>query len=414
MRWIYSALLSPLVLAVLANGSPIAGDYFSDVEERNETLTLFRRVRTGPNGELLDPKTAADLFLLDDGPGGCQGQEATLDAWVEESMLLHAAIEELHRNVAGDRSKMLLWFTWFGIQFDRSGQVDLDDDFNEQVWKNIGDHIARVSKFLAGGGLENPQVAGEKPRMFCGPEAGEIQDWNRAVTKDKNGEDVVATEDEETGVKTYLRLGDAFPSASSDSKTRAFWFESFKGYDFDYAGRDTLCDPNPEDGRRRYAKTARPTSSWPPITIRAPEFEFGKANRHILFCPPSFDPSRGAHSYPSLAEAIDEDNYPSAGSRIQSEALNMMLPVSATLYHELYHLTDDDNTKDQKYQAHEILSQARSTDTRVGNSHNPETFTFIATAAYLYLRAPASEEPCLYISPFPAKASDPFNQNRGQ
>lgn len=129
---------------------------------------------------------------------------------------------------------------------------------------------------------------------------------------------------------------------------RAFWFESFKGYDFDYKGHDTLCHPAPEDGRKRYAKTARPTSSWPPIIIPNAEFEFGKANRHILFCPPAFTPDKGSHSYPSLAEVIDEDNYPIAGLRDPSQAIDKLLPVSATLYHELYHLTDADNTPDMK------------------------------------------------------------------
>ncbi|KAK9586639.1 hypothetical protein V6Z92_005589 [Aspergillus fumigatus] len=85
-----------------------------------------------------------------------------------------------------------------------------------------------------------------------------------------------------------------------------------------------------------------------------------------------------------------------------------MMPVSSTLYHELYHLTDDDNTKDQAYSLDRVIRNARDSSKREGNSHNPETYTLFATAAYLYLNAPQAEEPCLYISGFPKKASDPF------
>ncbi|KAI9372268.1 hypothetical protein BJX61DRAFT_508117 [Aspergillus egyptiacus] len=409
MRWLYTALISPLVLGILTNGSPVTGGHHGELEERNETLTLFRRVRTGPNGELLDPKTADDLFLIDDGPGGCRAYEDTLNAWVTEAMQLHAAIEELYRNVRNDRSKILLWKMWFGLDIDmRIRDIDLDDDFNEQIWNTIGDHIGRVSKFLAGGGLENPDVEGEKPRVFCGAAAGVFQDWARSVVKDKDGQDVVASEDPETGEKTYLSLIDAFTGQRISENTRAFWFDSFKGYDFDEKGYDTLCHPAPENGRKRYAKTAHHSSNWPTIRVSNPEFEFGRANRHILFCPPAFNPDAGFHSYPSLAEALDD--YPVAGLRDPDSALDRLLPVSATLYHELYHLTDANNTPDQKYRPDAIIQEASSTNTRVGNSHNPETFTYVAMAAYLLLRAPAGDEPCLYMSPFPAKASDPFNQ----
>lgn len=88
------------------------------------------------------------------------------------------------------------------------------------AWITFADHIARVTKFLAGGGLENPQVPGEKPRIFCGPEAGTVQDWVKSVVKDKDGQDVVAAEDPDTGAKTYLKLGDAFPSVSRNEKAR--------------------------------------------------------------------------------------------------------------------------------------------------------------------------------------------------
>ncbi|GES64787.1 class V chitinase Chi100 [Aspergillus terreus] len=411
MRWFHSALLSPLFFVVLTSAFQVNNHYPAGFGERDKTLTLFPRVRTGPNGEILDPKTADDLFLLHDGAGGCRSHEDTLNAWVTEAMQLHAAIEELYRNVRNDGSKAILWMAWFGLEIDKDiKDIDMDDDFNAQIWNTIGDHIARVSRFFAGGGLENPQVPGEKPRIFCGPEAGTVQSWAKSVVKDRDGQDVVASEDPDTGIKTYLRLWDAFPTWAEDENARAFWFETFKGYDVDFKGHDTLCHSDLENGRKRYAKTARPTSSWPSIAVPHAEFEFGKANRHILLCPPAFNPDPGAHSYRSLAEAIDEDNYPIAGLRDQDQALDRMLPVSATLYHELYHLTDADNTRDTSYHPNEIQAQARNTEYKVGNSHNPETFTYVAMAAYLLIHAPAGEEPCLYLSAFPVRKSSALHR----
>lgn len=210
------------------------------------------------------------------------------------------------------------------------------------------DHISRVTKFLAGAGLANPQVAGENPRLFCGPEAGEHQPWSESVVKDHNGQDVVTERDPETQQPTeYLKLGTAFLNTVQDPNANAFWFSAFNGYDIDFKGETSLCPENPKDGKRRFAKTARPASSWPPIFSDGADFTFGRANRHILFCPTSFSPPTGFHSYPSLTKAVEEDNYPTAGLKDPDESLDKMMPVSSTMYHELYHLTDNDNTKDQ-------------------------------------------------------------------
>jgi hypothetical protein len=296
------------------------------------------------------------------------------------------------------------------------------------------DHISRVTQFLAGAGLVNPQVAGENPRLFCGPEAGEHQPWAESVVKDHNAQDVVTERDPETQQPTeYLKLGTAFMNTVRDPNANAFWFSAFNGYDLDFKGETTLCPENPKDGKRRFAKTARPASSWPVIFSDDADFTFGRANRHILFCPLSFSPPSGSHSYPSLTKAVEEDNYPTAGLKDANEALDKMMPVSSTMYHELYHLTDDDNTKDQACtyltllrgfflssihfrltacwtvdSLNDIIRNAKGPSTREANSHNPETYTLFATAAYLYLNAPADEEPCLYISGFPKKASNPF------
>ncbi|KAL4861743.1 hypothetical protein BDV12DRAFT_203715 [Aspergillus spectabilis] len=47
------------------------------------------------------------------------------------------------------------------------------------------------------------------------------------------------------------------------------------------------------------------------------------------------------HGYETLAEVVSSDNYPTAGAKIDRSALTSL---SATLYHELFHLTDSDGT----------------------------------------------------------------------
>lgn len=141
MRWPSTALLVPLFFALFANATQVGypHHHYSGVEERNDTARLFRRVRTGPGSGRFDPKKAEDLFLFDDGPGGCRSRESTLDTWVEEAMALHTAIERLYANTKGDRSKLLLWQTWFGVQIDmRIRDVDLSNTANKELWETIG------------------------------------------------------------------------------------------------------------------------------------------------------------------------------------------------------------------------------------------------------------------------------------
>ncbi|KAL5342015.1 hypothetical protein BJX70DRAFT_405368 [Aspergillus crustosus] len=407
MRWL-TAALSPLVLATIANTSPVQV-HTSDIDGHNETTTLVRRVRTGPSGELLEPKTITDLFLLDDGPGGCIGQEEVLTDWLQESMQLHGALERLYANVAGDLAKAYLWLTWFGVQF-RNGDIDFEDEENAQLWSNIGDHISRVSSFFAGRQLQDPQVSSESPRLFCGADAATFQDWSASVVRDRDGNDVVWSEDPETGHVEYLGLGRAFGEMAGDLNARAFWFDAYNGYSIHFERQESVCQSN--SNRLMYANTARPMSSWPSSALSpGVDFEFGRANRHIMLCPPSFNPSGGVHSYPSLARAVHEDTYPTADVRDPGEALTRMLPVSSTLYHEIYHLTDADNTPDRGYTINEILLNARDEDFRLVNSHNPETFVNIAMAAFLYFYPPHPEdddERCVYLGHFPKSAASLF------
>ncbi|KAI1131230.1 hypothetical protein F5Y10DRAFT_234098 [Nemania abortiva] len=395
MQWLLTFILQSYCLFVAVNASPLGHSLTEDINTSNFTRLLFPRVRVGGgSGSGGDPKTTTELFLLDDFPGNCNGQTGTIDGWLEEIYLLHDAVVKAY---AYDSVALAyLWYVFFGVPPGNS---------NRPLWIAIGEHISRVSKFLAGGGLTNPAKDGENPRLFCSADAGTYQEWGQP-TKDKNGEPVIFEEDP----LEYLLLGDTFPSESQTENGRAFWFESFNGYGFDHKGREVLCSDMPDNkGRVRYATTGKPFSLFPPKTYGL-TVAFGAANRHILLCPRTFSPFAGTHSYPSLLQAVSADNYPVAGQEDPDKALDRLLPISATLYHELYHLTDNNNTPDKFYSLQDIVDGAQ--DFPMQAAHNPETYAMFATAAYVLQNPPDGVEAALYLSSFPVKASDPFG-NRG-
>lgn len=260
------------------------------------------------------------------------------------------------------------WMTFFGVQFDTATMTLTEDRrikrLNHQIWTDIGgkkwsaftkqfqrltkisDHIDRVTQFLSGGGLKGPQKNGERPRLFCSGDAFEIQDGSRAV-RDENGKDVVTDKDETTGEPTdYLTIDKAFSSQRAQGNN-VFWVEGFKGYDI---SKTTSMCPALVNGKGRYGRTARPVSSGLFDYVNqhgeTVKYKLGMANRHMVLCPPAFDVSTGAHSVPSLAE-VTAGRYPdpqARGAEDRNTGLDKFLTKGSTLYHELYHLTDNDNT----------------------------------------------------------------------
>lgn len=56
-----------------------------------------------------------------------------------------------------------------------------------------------------------------------------------------------------------------------------------------------------------------------------------------------------------------------------------------------------------------ILRNAQGTaDVKATNSHNPETYTFLAMAAYILLHPLDGQSASLYMGPWPVDASKPF------
>lgn len=116
-----------------------------------------------------------------------------------------------------------------------------------------------------------------------------------------------------------------------------FLVSQLKGYVFDASGKEKLCDkPN------RVAATSRADTKAGTETGSPEGFTYATFNRHVYFCDTAFAANPGApHGYANLADIISSTNYPTAGA--QTDPLELT-SLSATLYYELFHLTDSDGS----------------------------------------------------------------------
>ncbi|KAI1464712.1 uncharacterized protein F4812DRAFT_466949 [Daldinia caldariorum] len=328
MWWPLSVL--PVLTALLSVGDacplghPVGAQNAYPVSDNQ---TLWRRVRVGGGGGDDGAPTASSLFNMGDGktPGDCSGQSGVMNDWLKEAILLHDAVETAYDSTKSNKRLMLLWISFFGIEFNtHEGTPDTDDD--------------------------------------------------------------------------------VFPSQASDSRITAYFIEAFKGYNFEPDTEDSLCGK-----ATLYALTARPQPNPDRTIVEETEIEIGEYDRHIVFCPPSFSPGAGhPHSYPSLSQAVSSDHYPKGDPEDRTSGdmkLDQYLPVSATFYHELYHLADAAGiTSDPFYSLTSALNAAKSNGR--GETHrNPESFVFFAMAAYMYLNPPQGRDAVLFVGGIPVKAS---------
>ncbi|KAL4756048.1 uncharacterized protein BDW70DRAFT_145490 [Aspergillus foveolatus] len=70
-------------------------------------------------------------------------------------------------------------------------------------------------------------------------------------------------------------------------------------------------------------------------------FTYAAFNSHVYFCDTAFVAKPGEHGYATPADVVSSNKYPTAGAQTDISALTSL---SATLYHELFHLTDSDGT----------------------------------------------------------------------
>ncbi|KAM0268687.1 hypothetical protein ACHAQH_009942 [Verticillium albo-atrum] len=245
-----------------------------------------------------------DLFLIDK-YSDCDRHIGTLDAWVQEAATLHTGLAHAFKHATNGNmlSYTAHFMAFFGLKWD----------FKPMKWKDeskknvdaIQDHIDRVTQFLTGGGLVNPQNPAEKPRLFCSGAAFERQEDGRAA-RNIDGEDIVIGEDDTTGLPRYLPVETAF-TMQIRRGYKPFWVPAFNGYDFQR--KDSMCPPPDSEGKQRVGVTAKPISneffSHYFDGEELLEYDMGKSNRHIVLCPVAFDSkATGAHSVASLSETV--------------------------------------------------------------------------------------------------------------
>ncbi|KAF1819302.1 uncharacterized protein K489DRAFT_434610 [Dissoconium aciculare CBS 342.82] len=340
---------------------------------------------------------ARDLFSIGDSNtvGGCSGQIDVIDRWVEEVRALHAAVEDAYHNYQGEdkRGIRMLWKSYVGVRFIDDGEVPQ----SETYWSLIGARIARMSQFLDGNGIVTG-TSGSPPWLFCDGTYATLAPWDQPV-RDKDGNFVYQDEEPITLLK-------AFPDDFNSGRL-AYYVPQLKGYDFHPFGignTGIICEDNP----RRGGSTTRAEQAVPKLGLGVTYNQF---DRHVFLCPRAFA-GVGTHTAEYLAQLTFGNNY------VAKINLSHYITRSATLYHELWHLTDvptadEGRTSDSHYPLRDIIqtAQSRLASYREQLQQNPETWVYFATAAYMFLNPPRDNkgntiEPVVFLEGKPIRLSE--------
>ncbi|KAL2810287.1 hypothetical protein BJX63DRAFT_434452 [Aspergillus granulosus] len=106
------------------------------------------------------------------------------------------------------------------------------------------------------------------------------------------------------------------------------------------------------------------------------------------------------HGYATLADVVSSNNYPTAGAQTDPSALTSL---SATLYHELFHLTDSDGTDSDGsglgcYLASDIMGLSWGSRLRA-LLNAPEPYVFFSMGAYILQNSPSTATPPVFFGP---------------
>ncbi|PNY28155.1 Metallopeptidase, catalytic domain protein [Tolypocladium capitatum] len=378
-----SALLSLLCL-VIAGTALLAGNHVYDATLVNLNETLFLR-RIGTPGSADDGKqlTLSDLFKVGTAStkGDCSGRLADVEAHLKECFLLHEAVVKAYAGYKSDVALRVLWTMFMGMSFEQDGSMM--NTMVADIWKTIGERISLVTQFLNGGGLVDRNPPGP-PWLFCSDDYAKYVPFDQPV-RDAKGDYLPVEKDKNHNPTDYKTLGDIFINIYGP--VTGFYVEQLKGYVFNEKGYKTLCGTS-------YGvtpKTQNPGDK--PILNDEGDYIVSRPNRHVLLCPKTFEiKPPAAHTGPSLAQAVSYASYPS-GDEKTDDPLDRFVPRSATLYHELYHLTDHDGTTgDPWYPLTDIMKSSTSkvSHTRQQVPNNPESFVMFAVAAYMYQNPPTT------------------------
>ncbi|KAL3477022.1 hypothetical protein BJX99DRAFT_257927 [Aspergillus californicus] len=205
---------------------------------------------------------------------------------------------------------------------------------------------------------------------------------------------------ENAAVTDYYTILEVYPKLKQmqldgEGNIAPFLVSQLNGYVFDASGQVRLCAKV-----NRIAATSRADTNAGSEAGSPAGFTYATFNRHVYFCDTAFEAKPGvAHGYKTLAEVVSSDNYPTKGSNTGPSALTSL---SATLYHELFHLTDSDGTDSDGpgtgyYKASEIM--ALSWNKGWGPLLNaPEPYVIFSMGAYIMQNSPSAERPAVVFS----------------
>ncbi|THV51915.1 hypothetical protein BGAL_0095g00310 [Botrytis galanthina] len=369
---------------------------YRDATLLNSTKTLFGRVEIS-NPTVPSAPLTTNIFSIGSAstPGGCYSQTETIDAWLQEFVALHNAVTTAYANSYDDAGSRLLFTAWMSIQWVYEfGEYDRKFS-SESIWEKVGERLAAVSQLLNGGGLEDP-LTSAAPWIFCGDAFATRAPWDQPA-KDENGKEIAKQKDENGDITDYWTLGSLLPSLAAKAGAIAYYIDALKSYMVE--DKPALCDPNTST----YAVTSRRST-----TSQVGDFKIGTHDRFTYFCPRTFDPTGQAR--PSVLHSVSSL---STSTTLIGQDLDRLLPLSATLYHELFHLTDSEqSTRDPFYPLGDASSASIAGNSDVVN--NPESFVYLAMAAYVYQNPPAGADATLYLEAgLPQIAKDAI-KNAGQ
>ncbi|OBT57912.1 hypothetical protein VE04_03403 [Pseudogymnoascus sp. 24MN13] len=327
--------------------------------------------------------SATDLFSFNsaESPGSCTPtQQALVSSWIKDAITLNNAALSAYGVIMGRQDAMHLR-NIMGIHF--SDPQHLATPTDQLSYKLMGRRLGGVEQFLTGNGVPGAKDR-TRPLFFCSDDFGQHVQWNEPA-QDKNGQNIPHPFYED---KPFT-VGQLFPglvnAKQGEYDVQPFWANIFNGYLFQGTNSERMCF----DSLFAATPRSRTTGNF----VSGVDIQVGRFERFIYFCAKGWDMRPGTtNPMASLADIITYANYPTGGSLAQN--LGDFMPISATFYHELFHLTDNllKPTNDYFMDVKAISIKATSTyaNDRSTMVDNPESYNFFAVASYLARNVPES------------------------
>lgn len=395
MSFQFLFVMAPLCTLVLCRALTLPDHRKPEVLD-HYNATLNARVVLPDPTQAANPKTT-NLFSVGTAatPGNCLSDTSTIDGWLEESVDLHNAATSVFAYWQSSSACRYLLAAWLGVQFTQSNGVWSVAISSLANFNTIESRMSAVSVFLNGGGVSSP-VTNAPPWIFCGGGFANYQPWGQPAM-DHAGQYIPnGYASDGVTVTSYLTVQEAFPSLFAQYTPSApwlpYWITALNGYYFD---KKEICS---SQTTQRYASTT--TRGYTPQNQYVAVSSW---DRNVFFCPRAFSPTTvanpsTAHSIAGLATAVSTDMYPT--SPFPQTALDQYIPLSGTMYHELYHITDSAQTSNDAVGAVGLASRSAITGSPVDKATltgNAESYLYFAMAAYMYLNAPDSTPTVLFL-----------------